>query len=154
MVRITVPSDLDKMFVGLDQILNELNSVSTHTSAQSNYPPYNFVNLGDNKYEIQIALAGFKPEDLKVVFEDGYLTVSTTFTDKKVDPDSEGDQTPYYVHRGIAKRSFRRVWKLIDTIEIQSVEMDNGILTIKMENIIPESKKPKVFTIGKKLLQE
>ena len=82
------------------------------------------------------------------------MTVRTSRKFTPTDRDKVEGKSPNFIHKGIAKRSFLLKWKLLDTIEVQSVDLNDGILTVKLLNVIPESKRPKIFTIGKRLLQE
>ena len=103
----------------------------------------NVISDGD-KYTIEIALAGFDESEIDVVYEPGKLTVSG----------SNDNKTGEYIHKGIATRNFKKEWTCADTIEVESAKFVNGVLTIELINVIPESKKPKniPITTGKQLL--
>jgi len=127
----------DPFFIGFDSILNKLNS---STSSGTNYPPYNIIKHGDDEYLIEIAVAGFGEEDMHITLHDGILVVTGEIKSL--------DNEPNYLHRGIAARAFHRKFTLADTIEVVGAQIYNGMLQIRLQNIIPESKKPKTIPIG------
>ena len=97
---------------------------------QSNYPPYNLVQLNNHESKLEMALAGFKKDEVKVYTEFGKLYIEG----KK--EESEVDGT--FVHKGLAQRSFQRVWTVSDDTEIGSVEFTDGLLTVELKKIVPE----------------
>ena len=97
---------------------------------QSNYPPYNLVQLNNHESKLEIALAGFKKDEVKVYTEFGKLYVEG----KK--EESEVDGT--FVHKGLAQRSFERVWQITDDTEIRSVGFEDGLLTVDLGKVVPE----------------
>ena len=105
----------------------------------SNFPPYNIRKLEDGKYEIELALAGFTKDDIKVELKEGTLSVSA----KKEEKDSDN-----LVHQGIASRSVLRKFSLSEYMEIKDADFKDGILKIKCFENIPEEKKPKVIKIN------
>ena len=123
--------------IGFDKIFDSLLEVSKINT--SNFPPYNIRKLGDGKYEIELALAGFTKDDIKVELKDGTLSVSA----KKDDKDSDN-----LVHQGIASRSVLRKFSLSEYMEIKDADFKDGILKIKCFENIPEEKKPKVIKIN------
>lgn len=127
----------DPFFIGFDSVLNKLHQGHRNTS---NYPPYNLIKAGDDTYLIELAVAGFDEEDFEIEIHDGILTIRADVGDI----DREVD----YLHKGIAARSFERKFTLADTIEVQSVTLNMGLLTVKLQNIIPEEKKPKRIPIS------
>lgn len=122
--------------VGLDEIFNRLDAMSGHTTS---YPPYNLIKNDNSNYEIEIALAGFKPQEIEVSTEQNILTV----TSKVEKRDSERT----YLHKGLSKRSFRNTWQLADDVKISDVEFADGLLIICLEKIIPEEKKKTTYSI-------
>ena len=123
--------------IGFDRIFDSLLEVSKINT--SNFPPYNIRKLGDGKYEIELALAGFTKNDIKVELKDGTLSVSA----KKEEKDSDN-----LVHHGIASRSVLRKFSLSEYMEIKDADFKDGILKIKCFENIPEEKKPKVIKIN------
>jgi molecular chaperone IbpA len=115
-------------------VFGELSNFNQNQT--SSYPPYNLKKDGDD-YIIELAVAGLNEEDITVNVENGVLTVEST-TDK-----SDED----FLYQGIAKRSFKRCWTLSDDIIVKGAALDAGMLTIKMEKIIPEEKKAKQIKI-------
>lgn len=127
----------DPFFIGFDRVVDRMRQ---QTPGQSNYPPYNIVRLDQDNYQIEIALAGFVQDDLDLELKDGVLKVEG----KKDEKEIEGD----YLHRGISARHFRRTFTLADTIVVKGADLKAGILTIDLENVIPEEKKPRKIAIG------
>ena len=141
------PQDLQKMLgfsVGFDGLFNRLNSMDT---AQSGYPPYNIRKLNDLQYVVELALAGFSKSDIEVEVTDGTLTIrSTTAKDDGADNDENNEIN--FVHRGIAKRTFSRAFQLSDDIIVQSADLQDGMLIVNLERVIPDEKKPRLIPIG------
>ena len=130
----------DPFAVGFDRIFDRLHSLNTVQLKQGNYPPYNILKKGENLYEVEIAVAGFLKSEITIELEDGVMTV----TGKKA-PSEDGVD---FIHKGIAERDFTRKFTLSDTIEVRGADMNNGILSIMLENVIPEHKKPRTIAIG------
>lgn len=132
-----IPS-IHKFAVGFDSMFDEL----LRTTAQAtNYPPYNIVKHSEDKFAIELAVAGFKDGEIDVQVERNQLTVTG-------EQSVNLDQPVEYLHRGISSRSFTRSWTLADHVEIKGAEVANGILTITLERIIPEEQKPKKIAIN------
>jgi molecular chaperone IbpA len=108
-----------------------------------NYPPYNIVKTGENKYNVEVALAGFSKDDINVEFADGMLTIKSK--DKKESEDTDADGN--VIHKGISKRYFSKSFTIADDVEINGAELKDGLLKVSLERIIPESKKPKLIEI-------
>lgn len=98
---------------------------------QSNYPPYNLVQLSNVESRLELALAGFKLEEVHVYTQDGKLFVEGT-------RDNSKDEETTFIHRGLAQRSFTRTWTLSDETEVGSVTFENGLLTVTLCKIVPE----------------
>jgi len=129
----TLMQDFLNRSVGWDCVLNELGST------KSSFPPHSISSV-DGCGQIDIALAGYGREDIKVVFQDGVLTISSEGIDKP--------EAVSYAYNGIAKRSFRTKFAIAKHHEIQSASMENGMLTIKTKEVLPEEKKPKIIAIN------
>ena len=97
---------------------------------QSNYPPYNLIQLNNHESKLEIALAGFKKDEVKVYTEFGKLYVEG----KKEESKDVGE----FVHKGLAQRSFQRVWTITDDTEVGSVSFDDGLLVVDLNKIVPE----------------
>ena len=138
--------DLDKFFVGFDEQFNQMAKMHDDlTKNIPNYPPYNIKKVKDNRYVIELAVAGFAKSDVEITFEDGKLIVAGKASD------TEDDN---FIYRGIANRAFNRTFALNDQVEINNAEMLNGMLKIFLERIIPEHKKPKKIEIAEKPAKE
>ena len=139
--------DLQKMLgfsVGFDGLFNRLNTMDT---AQSGYPPYNIRKLNDLQYVVELALAGFSKSDIEVEVTEGTLTIrSTTAKDDGADNDENNEIN--FVHRGIAKRTFSRAFQLSDDIIVKNADLQDGMLIVNLERVIPDEKKPRLIPIG------
>tara|TARA_Y100000034_G_C6590491_1_gene256502 strand:+ start:105 stop:530 length:426 start_codon:yes stop_codon:yes gene_type:complete len=124
--------------VGFDDIFDQLSSMSKYVNDIPNYPPYNIKKVGKDKYQLDMALAGFSKDDVKVEVKENTLTVSASSSDKEDDS---------YVHKGIAKRAFKRSWTLVEHLEVQDAKLKDGVLTVDMKLNLPEEKKPKTIKI-------
>ena len=104
---------------------------------QSNYPPYNLIQLNNHESKLEIALAGFKKDELKVYTEFGKLFVEGRKEEQEIDGE--------FIHKGLAQRSFERVWTVSDDTKIGSVEFVDGLLTVELTKIVPEHHARKDF---------
>ena len=140
-------SNFNKYLVGFDKVLDTLNNVNdTYAkAAATNWPPYNIVKIDDNNYTIEMAVAGFGKHNIDIEIANNTLIVKGGVTLDEVDP---VDNPVQYIWKGIADRVFTRKFTLADTVEVKNAEMINGILKIFLENVIPESKKPKKVDIN------
>lgn len=133
--------DFDKFFVGFDDQFNRM--AKFHDDVTKNipsYPPYNIRKTGENDYVIELAVAGFSQSEIDVEFNDGKLIIRGNVKE---------DTSDNYMFKGIANRAFTRTFALDDHIEIKGADLENGMLTIVLERIIPEHKRPKKILIGK-----
>jgi len=121
-------------FVGFDRLFDEIDRFSTPQT----YPPHNLVKVSDDKWAIELAVAGFKDEEISVEAKDGFLVVTGA---------KEGDDEREYTHKGISTRKFERKFKLADHVEVKGAAMQNGILAIGLERILPEELKPRTIKI-------
>ena len=113
-----------------------------HIKQNLGYPPYNIQRTDDYKYEIEMALAGFDKKDLEIKFEDGCLTV------KSVKDKDKGATDDYTIYKGISQRNFTRKFTLADEVVVNGAKLENGMLTIELERIVPEEKKAKTIDIA------
>jgi molecular chaperone IbpA len=125
--------------VGFDRMFDQLNRYVDNNVTSTGFPPYNIQKGGDFTYTIEMALAGFSKDDIEVEIADGTLSVRS---DKKEDPKDE-----YTYHRGISYRKFDRKFTLSDDIVVNGAKLENGMLTIELERIIPEEKKPRLIEV-------
>jgi molecular chaperone IbpA len=124
-----IPQLLDRInrnSIGMDEYFDRLFNI--HESS-TNYPPYNLIQVSNVESRLEIALAGFKKEEVNVYTEYGKLFVEGQ-------KESKGDTN--YVHRGMAQRSFTRAWTLSDDTEIRSVTFEDGLLSIELGKVVPE----------------
>jgi len=137
-------TELYPQFVGFDNIFKELERLVDGTAPTRNtsFPPHNIIKLDDNKYVVEMAVAGFGQDEVNVEIHDGTLIVKGEKKDQ-----AEVD----YLYRGIATRSFTKSIRLSDTIEVRGAQFKDGILKIGLENIIPEHKKPRKIEFSKEL---
>ena len=127
--------------VGFDRLFDMLEN-SSMGQAQENYPPFDLIKKGENDYCIQLAVAGFKPDEIDITAQQNVLLV----TGRK--KDEAGETANNYVYRGIATRSFERRFALADHIQVRGADMKDGLLSIDLVREIPEAMKPKKIDIG------
>jgi molecular chaperone IbpA len=133
--------DFDKFFVGFDDQFDQLVKLQQDLSKNvHNYPPYNIRKIEDNKYVIEVAVAGFSQSDVEVTVEGNKLVIEGKTTD-----DSDN-----FLFKGIANRAFSRTFALADKIEVQSAEMVNGMLKIALDKFVEASTKKKIEVKGGK----
>ena len=125
--------------IGFDHINRLLDNALGHN--EPTYPPYNIEKISDDDYRITVALAGFAEADLDVTINEGVLIISANTGNDKEEDDSR------YLHRGIAKRSFERRFRLAETIRVISAGLENGLLTVDLQREVPEHLKPRKITI-------
>ena len=139
---LSIFNQLRPLSVGFDDVFDHFESMFDYDMVNvSNYPPYNIVKTGDNKFDIEVALAGFNKKDINVTSENGMLTIESKQEDKSKDKDGE------VLHKGISKRYFKRSFTIADDVEIKGAELKDGMLRVSMEKIIPEAKKLKTIDI-------
>tara|TARA_B100000497_G_scaffold115684_1_gene139427 strand:+ start:1563 stop:1997 length:435 start_codon:yes stop_codon:yes gene_type:complete len=134
------PTRINTYSIGFDRMFDSLTSASGYTQ-QTNYPPYNIIKKSDTEFLIEVAIAGFSKDDVEVRMMENRLNISSI--DLKT---SEMDNTEY-LHKGISARSFKRAFTLSDDVVVKEANMENGILSISMERVIPEDKKPRTIKI-------
>ena len=133
----------DPFLVGFDQFFDRLISTGVGTASQAaSYPPYNIIKVSDNQFRIELAIAGFNEEEIEVTVQEDKLTVESI---KKNDVSSNGE---VLLHQGIAERNFKRTWTLSPTILVTHAVFENGLLTITLQNEIPEKAKPRKVHIN------
>ena len=116
---------ITKNSIGLDDYFNRFFNETV-----TNYPPYNLIQVNNSESRLEIALAGFKKEEVNVFTEYGKLFVEG----KKKDKETESE----YFHQGLAQRSFKRAWTLSDDFEVRDVSLEDGLLTVKLGKVVPE----------------
>ncbi|MCX7594400.1 MAG: Hsp20 family protein [Fischerella sp.] len=130
---------LSRHFLGVERLFDQLNR-ATSMSNDTNYPPYNIIKHDEYNYTVELAVAGFSPEDIDVEVRDGNLVVSGQ---NKVEIEQQ------YLHRGISNRAFVRSFALAEDVVVKDAIFENGLLKIRAERIVPEEKKPRKIAITK-----
>ena len=123
--------------VGFDRQFDRLFDYVTHQAESTGHPPYNIEKSDEYNYTIEMALAGFGKKDIEIEFAEGLLTVQSV-------KEKEEKETLY---RGISQRNFTRKFTLADDIVVKGAKLDNGMLSIELERIVPEEKKPQLITV-------
>ena len=124
--------------VGFERQFNRLNDYARHQQQSTGFPPYNIRKTDEYVHVIEMALAGFSKDDIEVEIADGVLTVRSI---------KENDEDDGAVHRGISYRKFNRKFTLADDIVVNDAKLENGLLSINLEQIIPEEKKPRLIEV-------
>ena len=135
----TVFSSLHPFTIGYDDVFKHFETLLEHQ--QPNYPPYNIVKTGDYTHCVEVALAGYSKAEVDVIVQENFLTIKSS--------DLPGTEKPKdnVVHKGIAKRAFKRVFTLADDVVVNDAVLKDGLLTVELERVVPEEKKPKVIKI-------
>ncbi|AIX16684.1 Hsp20 heat shock protein [Synechococcus phage ACG-2014f] len=128
--------DVDKYSIGMDEWFHRFGALH---QTEANYPPYNVIQENAVSYRVEVAVAGFATKELEVFTENNKLYVEGQ---KELAEPKEGES---YVHRGVAARSFKRVWTISDDVEVKDVEVSNGLLTIRLSRIVPDHQKRRSY---------
>jgi molecular chaperone IbpA len=139
-------SPLYRSVVGFDRLAALLDQAATQDSA-AGYPPYNIERTDENAYRIEIAVAGFRPDELTIEVKENLLTV----TGRK----AANDDARKFLHRGLAERNFERRFQLADYVIVTDAALDNGLLSVSLKRELPEALKPRTIAIstGEKLIE-
>jgi molecular chaperone IbpA len=135
-----IPS-IHKFGIGFDSMFDELHRIHAQQT-QTNYPPYNIVQINDDEYIISLAVAGFGLDNLSIVKDKNLLLI-----EGKEFQDETEQVVPNYLHKGISNRDFCREFKLADHVEIESANLELGILDVYLKRKVPEENKPKSIAI-------
>ena len=140
---LSIFNQLRPVTIGFDDIFEDFGKMFDENilrgSYKQSYPPYDIVKVTDNKYDIQIALAGYSKKDIEV------KVVENTLLVKSIRENSEEEKE--VIHQGISKRYFERHFTIADDVEVLGAELKDGLLTVSLERIIPEHKKAKTIAI-------
>ena len=128
--------------VGFDRLARQLET-ATRTGEDNGWPPYNIETTAENTYRIEIAVAGFKPDELNIEMKENLLTVTGR---KTANDDAQPQKT--YLHRGLAERDFERRFQLADYVIVTDASLDNGLLAISLKRELPEALKPRRIEIN------
>jgi molecular chaperone IbpA len=129
--------------IGFDRLFDMINEMDV--KKPQSYPPYNIIRFDEDNYQIQIAVAGFSPDELDIEVKENQLTVNGAIK-------SVYTSDVQFLHHGLASRDFSHTFKLSDTIVVKTADVENGVLKIDLQNIIPEEKKPRKIPIESKPL--
>ena len=141
--NLSVWNSLRPFSVGFDSIFDEFDRMLESTERYStNYPPYNIKRVNDTDYRIEVALAGYDKDDIEVELKDSALTVRNKTKEQTIDEKGNG-----VIHKGISTRQFERAFTISEDIKVKDAELKNGLLTINLELIIPDEKKPRLIDI-------
>jgi|TARA_R110001606_G_scaffold19269_1_gene70990 molecular chaperone IbpA len=124
--------------VGFDRVFDQLNTYAANNATSTGFPPYNIRKGGEYTFVIDMALAGFSKKDIEIEVTEGLLTVRSI---------KENDENDSNIYRGISYRKFNRKFTLADDIVVNDASLENGMLEITLERIVPDAKKPRKITI-------
>ena len=144
--QLSIFNQLRPVTVGFDNVFDHFERMFNDdffNVPTVNYPPYNIVKTGINTYNVEVALAGFSRDDVSVEFAEGILTIKSKDRAASEKQDADGD----IIHKGISKRYFSKSFTVSDDVEIKGAELKDGLLTVSLERIVPESKKARVIEI-------
>ena len=125
-------------FLGFDHIFDQLDNIHQH--AKDTYPPHNVVKDEEMKYTLEMAVAGFRKDHIDIELKEGVLTIKGNRPARR-----EQDK---YVHKGISARNWKKSFRLSEYTEVSGADLVDGILTVKLEVVLPEEKLPRKITIG------
>ena len=128
--------------VGFDRVFDQLNAYVANNATSTGFPPYNIRKGGDYTYAIEMALAGFSKNDIEIEVAEGLLTVRSVKED-----DETNEEYDSKIYRGISYRKFNRKFTLADDIVVNDASLENGMLEITLERIVPDAKKPRKIAI-------
>lgn len=126
--------------VGFDRIFRDVENMLNQVEQSTSFPPHNIIKIDDNQYLVELAVAGFKKNDITIKIIDGILEIRGE--------KSNEDKDVQYLHKGIGTRSFVKTIRLAETVEVGGAQFKDGILTIGLENIVPDHKKPRIIQIN------
>lgn len=140
-------SPLYRSFIGSDHLASMIDAATRHEK-QTSYPPYNIELIGEDKYRITMAVAGFAKEDVTIEVQENTLKVTGA---KESSEQTETERK--FLHKGISERNFERKFQLGDNVKVLAADLEHGLLHIDLERKIPEAQKPKRIEIGSKLIE-
>ena len=133
-------TDFDRLFVGWDRVHNELANING--LSRGNYPRYNLIK-GENKYRIEMGLAGWDRDSIKITQDKGSLTIEGV--DKQEINAEKGER---YIYKGLSGKTFRKVFTLGEYVNVSEADFSDGMLTVNLKVDTPESKKPRLININ------
>ena len=137
---LSIFNQLRPISIGFDDVFDHFEKMFDSDFSAVNYPPYNIVKTGPEKYDIEVALAGYSKDDIRVDYSENQLTIKSVKEDKK--GEEEG-----VLHKGIAKRFFSRTFTIADDVEVKDAELKDGLLKVSLKRIVPEGKEARQINI-------
>ena len=137
---LTIFNQLRPHTIGYDNIFEHFNDMFESSGLYSNFPPYDIIKHSDSRYDIQIALAGYSKKDISIEVKENILSIKSVKQNE--------DNKVEVLHKGISKRFFERHFTISDDVKVNSAELNNGLLIISLERIIPQHKKPRTIKIN------
>ena len=132
--------NINRYAIGFDHLMDHLVSLHSNNNLTTNeYPPYDIIKEGESNYKIELAVAGFKKDELSIQLKDNTLTIKGESNSKN----SNGD----YLHKNIARRSFIKRFSLADNVEVEDATFEDGVLAVSLKHNIPEEQRPKEISI-------
>ncbi len=143
-------SPLYRSFIGSDHLAAMIDAANRQEK-QTSYPPYNIELLGEDKYRITMAIAGFSQEDVLIEVQENTLKVQGNKETSEQDEKTVNERK--FLHKGISERNFERKFQLGDNVKVLSADLQNGLLHIDLERVVPEAQKPRRIEIGSNLIE-
>ena len=137
---LTIFNQLRPHTIGYDNIFDHFNDMFESSSSQTNYPPYDIIKRSDTEYDVQLALAGYCKEDISIEVKENILSIKSV--------KQKEDNKVEVLHRGISKKYFERHFTIADDVKVNGAELNNGLLIVSLERIVPEQKKPRTIKIN------
>ncbi|GAB55629.1 molecular chaperone IbpA [Glaciecola punicea ACAM 611] len=149
-------SPLYRSFIGSDHLASMIDTANRQEK-QTSYPPYNIELLGEDKYRITMAVAGFAKDDVIIEVQENTLKVTgnkeSETENASKEPGSEETQQRKYLHKGISERNFERKFQLGDNVKVLAADLQHGMLHIDLERVVPEAQKPRRIDIGSTVIE-
>ena len=137
---LSIFNQLRPISIGFDDVFDHFEKMFDSDFSAVNYPPYNIVKTGPEKYDIEVALAGYSKDDIRVDYSENQLTIKSVKEDKK------GEENGV-LHKGIAKRFFSRTFTIAEDVEVKDAELKDGLLKVSLKRIVPEGKEARQINI-------
>ena len=137
---LSIFNQLRPISIGFDDVFDHFEKMFDSDFSAANYPPYNIVKTGPEKYDIEVALAGYNKDDIRVDYSENQLTIKSVKEDKKGEEDG-------VLHKGIAKRFFSRTFTIAEDVEVKDAELKDGLLKVSLKRIVPEGKEARQINI-------
>jgi molecular chaperone IbpA len=142
-------SPLYRSFIGSDHLASMIDAASRQEK-QNTYPPYNIELLGEDKYRITMAVAGFAKNDVVIEVQENTLKVTGNKPEQNTEQKQEERK---FMHKGISERNFERKFQLGDNVKVLAADLEHGLLHIDLERVVPEAQKPRRIEIGSNLIE-